>query len=87
MNATQGRTNVALIKAMAWSGLPLVACLAASYAWMGFLPPPSPGLPAEAIKSIFIERKVEIRVGAMIECIGFTFYLTWAMSPPNPKFL
>lgn len=76
----QGATNTGLIKAMAWSGVVLVLSLAVSYALMGFLPPPSPDLPAEAIKAIFIERKLEIRIGSMIECIGFTFYLTWAMS-------
>lgn len=75
-----GTTNTGLIKAMAWSGVVLVLSLVVSYGLMGFLPPPSPDLPAEAIKAIFIERKLEIRIGSMIECIGFTFYLTWAMS-------
>jgi hypothetical protein len=76
----EGRTQVGLIKAMAWSGVLLVVALAASYALMGFLPPPSPALPAEAIKAIFVERAPAIRIGTMIECIGYTFYLTWAMS-------
>jgi hypothetical protein len=75
-----GRSQVGLIKAMAWSGVLLVVALAASYAIMGFLPPPSPGLPAETIKAIFVERAPSIRIGTMIECIGYTFYLTWAMS-------
>lgn len=74
------RTFTGLIKAMAWSGVVLVAGLAASYALMGFLPPPSPHLPAEAIKAIFVERATEIRIGTLIECLTFTFYLTWAMS-------
>lgn len=76
----QGKTNTGMIKAMAWSGVILVISLAASYALMGFLPPPSPDLPAEAIKAIFVERKTEIRIGTMIECLGYSFYLTWAMS-------
>jgi hypothetical protein len=80
MDATEGRTNTALIKAMAWSGLVLVASLGVSYWLMGFLPPPSPDLPAEAVKAIFIERKMEIRIGTLIECLGFPFYLTWAMA-------
>jgi len=75
-----GKTNTGLIKAMAWSGVIVVISLAVSYWLMGFLPPPSPDLPAEAIKAIFIERKTAIRIGTMIECVGYTFYLTWAMS-------
>ena len=75
-----GRTNTALIKAMAWSGVLLVLSLAVSYALMGFIPPPSPALSAEAIKAIFVERQLRILVGAAIECLGFTFYLTWAMA-------
>lgn len=75
-----GRTNTALIKAMAWSGVLLVLSLGVSYALMGFIPPPSPALPAEAIKAIFVERQVRILIGSAIECLGFTFYLTWAMS-------
>lgn len=69
-----------MIKAMAWSGVVLVLSLAVGYGLMGFLPPPSPDLPAEALKAIFVERKIEIRIATMIQCIGFTFYLTWAMS-------
>jgi len=76
----EGRTNTTLIKWMAWSGVVLVASLAFSYALMGFLPPPSPALPATAIKAIFVERQTRILAGTMIECLGFTFYLTWAMS-------
>ena len=76
----EGKTNTALIKTMAWSGVIVVLSLAVSYGLMGFLPPPSPDLPAEAIKAIFVERKTAIRIGAMIECLGYTFYLTWAMS-------
>lgn len=75
-----GQIDSPLIKAMAWSGVLLVISLAAGYALMGFLPPPSPDLPAEAIKAIFIERKMEIRVASAFQCIGYTFYLTWAMS-------
>lgn len=75
-----GRTNYALIKALAWSGVILVLSLIASYGIMGFLPPPKPDLPAEAIRTIFIERQTQIRIGTAIGCIGFTFYLTWAMS-------
>ena len=59
-------SNFGLIKAMAWSGVLLVACLIITYALMGFLPPPSPDLPAEAIKQIFIDRKMDIRIGTAL---------------------
>lgn len=77
---THEHTNVGLIKAMAWSGVLLVACLFVTFYMMGFLPPPSPDLSADEIKQIFIERKMEIRIGTALQTIGFTFYLTWAMS-------
>lgn len=76
----QGKTNTGLIKAMAWSGVLVVLSLVISYGLMGFLPPPSPDLPAEALKAIFVERKIAIRIGSLIECLGYTFYLTWAMA-------
>ncbi|MFW2828709.1 hypothetical protein [Sphingomonas sp. ID0503] len=72
------RTHTGLIRVMAWSGVVLVGSLALSFWLMGFLPPPSPALPAEAIKAIFVERALQIRIGTAIECLGFTCYLTWA---------
>ncbi|MDP3675249.1 MAG: hypothetical protein Q8R44_09145 [Novosphingobium sp.] len=70
--------QAALVKALAWSGVVLVLSLAISFALMGFFPPPSPALPPEAIKAVFVERATEIRIGTAIECLGFTFYVTWA---------
>ncbi|HMP54986.1 MAG TPA: hypothetical protein PKD92_00230 [Novosphingobium sp.] len=73
-------TFFGMIKAMAWSGVLLVICLFSTFLMMGFLPPPSPDLPAEAIKQIFVDRKMEIRIATALQTLGFTFYLTWAMS-------
>ncbi|WP_029891244.1 hypothetical protein [Polycyclovorans algicola] len=73
--------NGPLIKVMAYSGMVLVVALALSQGWlMGFIPPPSPALDAESLKQIFIDRKIGIRAGTVIQCICYTFYLTWAMS-------
>lgn len=74
-------TNTALIKAMALSGVALVICLIVTQGFlMGFIPPPSPALSAENLAQIFIERKIGIRIGTFLQCICYTFYLTWAMS-------
>ncbi|GAB4916369.1 hypothetical protein Mkiyose1665_10790 [Mycobacterium kiyosense] len=68
-------------RVMAWSGVALVISLViAQGVLMGFIPPPSPALKADEIAHLFIDRKLRIRIGTLIECIGFTFYLTWSMS-------
>ncbi|MFT3792244.1 MAG: hypothetical protein QM741_14490 [Rudaea sp.] len=75
------RINTTIASLMAWSGVLLVISLiVAQGLLMGFIPPPSPALPADEIARIFIERKLPIRFGTLIECLGFTFYLTWSMS-------
>lgn len=74
-------TNTGLIKAMSLSGVALVICLVVTQGFlMGFIPPPSPALSADELAKIFIERKIGIRIGTLLQCIGYTFYLTWAMS-------
>lgn len=75
------RIDTKVVSLMAWSGIVLVVCLAVAQGLlMGFIPPPSPDLSAEEIAQIFIDRKLRIRVATLIECIGFTFYLTFSMS-------
>ncbi|MDH1440431.1 hypothetical protein N5O88_09860 [Pseudomonas sp. GD03721] len=75
------RMDTRVVSLMAWSGIVLVVCLAVAQGLlMGFIPPPSPDMSAEEIAQLFIERKLSIRVGTLLECIGFTFYLTWSMS-------
>lgn len=74
-------TNTTLLSVLAYSGIALVISLAVSQGLlMGFIPPPSPSLSAEELAKIFIERKTGIRIGTFIQCIFYTFYLTWAMS-------
>lgn len=75
------RIDTSVVRLMAWSGVGLVICLAVAQGLlMGFIPPPSPAMSADAIAQIYIDRKLPIRIGSLIECIGFTFYLTWSMS-------
>ena len=75
------QTNTTAIYLMAVSGMILVVCLGITQGLvMGFMPPPAPTLSAEALQQIFIDRKVEIRIGTFAQCICYTFYLTWSMS-------
>lgn len=75
------RIDTSVVSLMAWSGVGLVISLVVAQGLlMGFIPPPSPAMSAEEIAQIYIDRKLSIRVGSLIECIGFTFYLTWSMS-------
>lgn len=75
------RIHTATARVMAWSGVALVISLVVAQGFlMGFIPPPSPAKSAQEIAQIYIDRKMGIRVGTLIECIGFTFYLTWSMS-------
>ena len=73
--------DVGVAKVLAYSGIALVISLIVAQGFlMGFIPPPSPALSAEELAQIFIDRKIGIRIGTMIECIGFTFWGTWAIS-------
>lgn len=74
-------TNTTAIRLLAYTGFALVISLVVSQWWlMGFFPPPSPSLSPEALAQIFIDRKIEIRLGTLIQCICYTFYGTWGMS-------
>lgn len=74
-------TNITMIRLLAYSGIALVISLVVSQGFlMGFIPPPSPALSADALAQLFIERKIGIRVGALIQCICYTFYGTWGIA-------
>ena len=75
------RIDTTVVSLMAWSGIVLVISLVVAQGiLMGFIPPPSPAMTADEIKQIYVDRKLGIRIGSLIECIGFTFYLTWSMA-------
>jgi hypothetical protein len=75
------RIDTPVVRVMAWSGVALVVSLIVAQGFlMHFIPPPSPALSAGQIAHIYIDRKLAIRFGTLIECVGFTFYLTWSMS-------
>ena len=73
--------DVAVAKLLAWSGIALVISLVITQGFlMGFIPPPSPALSAEELAQIFIDRKIGIRIGSLIQCICYSFWGTWAIS-------
>ena len=72
--------NTAVMRAFLWSGMVLIAALiVAQGLLMGFIPAPSPALSAEELKQIFVERKAAIQLGALIQCICWSFWATWAI--------
>lgn len=79
---TQHRANdVDIARVLAWSGIVLVISLAITQGLlMGFIPPPSPNLTPEQLQKIFIDRKIGIRIGTLIQCICYTFWGTWGIS-------
>jgi hypothetical protein len=76
----QVEMNTPVMRVFLWSGVVLVAALIGAQGWlMGFIPGPSPALSAQKIAQIFIERKDSILLGALIQCICWSFYATWAI--------
>jgi len=73
--------DTTVVRLMAWSGIVLVVTLAVAQGLlMHFIPPPSPASSAQHIAHLYIDRKISIRIETLLECVGFTFYLTWSMS-------
>jgi hypothetical protein len=70
-----------LFKAAVWSGIALiVAMVIAQGLLMHFIPPPSPALSAEELAQRFIDRRDEIRLGCLIQCIFWSFWATWGIA-------
>jgi hypothetical protein len=73
--------DTGLFKAAVWSGIALiVAMVVAQGLMMHFLPPPSPALSAQEIAHKFIDRRDWIRLGCLIQCIFWSFYVTWGVA-------
>jgi hypothetical protein len=72
--------NTTVMRVLLWSGVITVAALIVAQGWiMGFVPGPSPALSAEELREIFVARKSDILVGALIQIICWTFYATWCI--------
>lgn len=70
-----------ITRAFLWSGVAVIfALLFAQGYLMGFIPPPSPALPAADLAKIFIDNKTNIQIGTLIQCIFWSFWNTWAIA-------
>ena len=70
-----------LMKAAIWSGIVLIVAMVIAQGFlMHFIPPPSPDLSAEELAQKFIDRKNEIRLGCLIQCMAWGFWATWSMA-------
>lgn len=72
--------NIGVMRLFLWSGVVVVvALIVAQGLIMGFIPGPSPALSPEQLAQIFVERRSAILGGALLQCICWTFYGTWAI--------
>jgi hypothetical protein len=79
--STRIELDSGLAKAAVWSGIALiVAMIIAQGFLMHFIPPPSPALSAEELAQKFIDRRDEIRLGCIIQCIFWSFWATWGIA-------
>jgi hypothetical protein len=69
-----------LAKAAVWSGIALIVAMVIAQGFlMHFIPPPSPALSAKELAQKFIDRRDEIRLGCLIQCIFWSFWATWGI--------
>jgi hypothetical protein len=79
--AKQIQMDSGLMKAAVWSGIALiVAMVVAQLGLMHFIPPPSPALSAHDLAQRFIDRRDEIRLGSLIQCMFWGLWATWTMA-------
>lgn len=60
-----------------WSGVVLLVLFGGGLLTAGFIPPPSPGLDAEAIARLYAEDHVRIQAGMVALLVGTTFWMPW----------
>lgn len=72
--------NTAVAKAFTWSAVVLIIGLIVAQGFlMHFIPSIAPHSSAEQVRDRFLDRKNEIRVGAVIQIIAWSFWATWGV--------
>ena len=73
--------NPGLMRAFLWSGVIVVATLLFAQGYlMGFIPGISPALSAAQTAQRFIDNRTGILIGALVQCIFWTLWVTWSMA-------
>jgi hypothetical protein len=73
--------DTAMMKAGLWSGVVLVIGLLVAQGFlMHFIPGLGPNMSGQAVKDHFIERRGQIQVGTILQCISWSFYPTWGIA-------
>ena len=71
--------NPAIMKLFLWSGVIVVITLIFAQGYlMGFVPGLSPDLHPDEVAAYFIENKVSILLGCLLQCIFWTLWITWS---------
>jgi hypothetical protein len=79
MSDIQAEANPRVMKGLLWTGPAMIfGLIFGQVIVMRFIPPPSPNLSAHDIAQLFIDHQSRIRVGSIIVCIFFSFWVTWA---------
>lgn len=79
--STRIELDSGLAKAAVWSGIALIVAMVIAQGFlMHFIPPPSPALSPEELAQKFIDRRDEIRLGCIIQCIFWSFWATWGIA-------
>ncbi|WP_375476571.1 hypothetical protein [uncultured Jatrophihabitans sp.] len=73
MNATTQRL-------CAWCGIAFMVMLLIGVVVAGFLPPPSPGLSANAIANLFAEHRTRIRIGLIVMIFGCALLFPYSVA-------
>lgn len=72
--------NTKVAKSFVWSGILLVGGLILAQGFMmHFVPAPDPSMSAGNLKQVFIDRKVWIQIGSVIQIFVWSFWATWCM--------
>ena len=72
--------NPTVMRFLLWTGIVVIAALIIAQGFiMGFVPGVSPNLSAAETAKIFIERKDDILLGSLIQCMCWCLYGTWCI--------
>lgn len=69
--------DTAIQKVAAWCGIAFAAVFCLGFLIAGFIPPPSPGLSAADVATLYAENHFRIRIGLLIATLGSALLALW----------